>query len=123
MNQAVTDSILDRSKDTKATDDAQIAKLKSEIETIRSLVKELKQQTENGDAEKIKACADQIAQAWETMKDKVNAAYPDMTDFLQKKIDSLNALQTSDPFDSEAMLQLDYELYQAFRQLSDKAGD
>ncbi|MDF2837986.1 MAG: hypothetical protein K0Q63_3626, partial [Paenibacillus sp.] len=49
-------------------------------------------------------------------------SFPDMSEFLQEKIARLSGLLSNEPIDSEAVLQLDYELYQAFRQLADKAG-
>ncbi|MFC5703303.1 hypothetical protein ACFPVX_18610 [Cohnella faecalis] len=122
VTKAVTDSIMDDSADKAAANGPEAERLKKSIEQIRSLVKDLKQQTESNDAAKIKDVSSQIAQAWEAMKADVDASYPDMTDFVQEKIGKLNELQAAETIDSKAMLQLDYELYQAFRQLADKAG-
>jgi hypothetical protein len=117
VGKTVTDSII-----AKDENRPEAGALKKPVEQIRSLVKELKQHAENEDAEKIKDISAQIVQGWADMKGDVNASYPEMTEFLQEKIDSLNELHSAESLDSEALLQLDYELYQAFRQLADKAG-
>ncbi|QMV42373.1 hypothetical protein [Cohnella cholangitidis] len=119
---AVTDSIMDNGEDKTAASGPEAERLKKSIEGIRGLVKDLKQHAENEDAEKMKEVSSQIVQDWEAMKADVDASFPDMTDFLQEKIVKLNELQAAETIDSQAMLQLDYELYQSFRQLADKAG-
>jgi DNA polymerase III gamma/tau subunit len=119
---AVTDSIMDNGENKAAASGPEVERLKKAIEDIRGLVKDLKQHAENDDAEKMKEVSSQIVQDWDAMKADVDASYPDMTDFLQEKIVKLNELLTAETIDSQAMLQLDYELYQAFRQLADKAG-
>jgi len=119
---AVTDSIMDNGEDKTAPSGPEVERLKKSIEEIRGLVKDLKQHAENDDAEKMKEVSSQIVQDWDAMKADVDASFPDMTDFLQEKIVKLNELQSAETIDSQAMLQLDYELYQSFRQLADKAG-
>lgn len=122
ISKAVTDSIMDKSAGQEAKGDQEASSLKEPIEHIRSLVKDLKQHADNNDADKMKAISTQIAQDWEAMKGDVQSSYPDMVDFLQEKMTKLDELQSADPIDSAAILQLDYELYQALRQLAEKAG-
>ncbi|WP_373232682.1 hypothetical protein [Cohnella sp.] len=119
---AVTDSIMDNGSDQAVATGQEAERLKKSIEQIRSLVKDLKQHAEDNDAAKMKDISSQIAQDWEAMKSDVDASFPDMVDFLEEKIVKLNELQAGDTINPDAMLQLDYELYQAFRQLADKAG-
>ncbi|WP_239617991.1 hypothetical protein [Cohnella mopanensis] len=122
IGKAVTDSILDKVADQETEKKPETSALKKPIEQIRSHVKDLKQHAEDDDADKMKDVISQIAQDWEAMKADVEASYPDMVDFLQEKIVKLNELQSAETIDSKAILQLDYELYQALRQLADKAG-
>lgn len=124
VGKAVTDSILDKSNENadskgKTKNDAQ---LKTAVDGIRDLVKDLKQHAENGDTAKIVDTSAAIRKAWDGMKADVKASFPDMTDFLQQKIDKLAELEKAETIDAEAILQLDYEMYQAFRQLADKAN-
>jgi hypothetical protein len=119
---AVTDSIMDNGEDKVAPKNPKADQLKTSIERIRVLVKDLKQHAENGDAKNISDVSSLIAQDWDAMKADVTASYPDMVDFLQEKIDMLNDLQTDEAIDTKAVIQVDYELYQALRQLADKAG-
>lgn len=119
---AVTDSIMDNGSDQAVATGQEAERLKKSIEQIRELVKNLKQHAEDNDAAKMKDISSQIVLDWESMKADVDASYPDMVDFLEEKIVKLNELQAGETIDPDAMLQLDYELYQAFRQLADKAG-
>ncbi|MDQ8738890.1 hypothetical protein [Paenibacillus sp. LHD-38] len=122
ISKAVTDSIMDNGDDKAAAKDPKSEQLKTSIEHIRGLVKDLKQHAENNDTSKIVDVSSRIVQDWDGMKADVTASYPDMVDFLQEKINKLNELQAVETIDTKAVIQLDYELYQAFRQLADKAG-
>jgi outer membrane biosynthesis protein TonB len=119
---AVTDSIMDNGEDKVAPKDTNAERLDKAIEGIRELVKDLKQHAEKDDAAKIAEVSSLIAQNWDAMKADVIASYPDMVEFLQEKIDQLSELQTAETLDTKSVIQVDYELYQAFRQLADKAG-
>ncbi|SFS57627.1 hypothetical protein [Paenibacillus sp. BC26] len=121
-NKAVTDSIMDNSADQKAAAKQVSEAFKKSIEQIRSQVKDLKQHAENNDAEQILSVSDQIIAGWHAMKADVKTAAPDMIKFLDEKIVKLSELKSADTIDQTAMLQIDYELYQGFRQLADKAG-
>lgn len=122
VSKAVTDSIMDNGDDKAAAKDPKSEQLKTSIEQIRGLVKDLKQHAENNDTAKIVDVSSRIVQDWDEMKADVTASYPDMVEFLQEKINKLSALQAVETIDTKAVIQLDYELYQAFRQLADKAG-
>ncbi len=122
VGKAVTDSILDKAAGKDASPDEDAKRLQASIDQIRQRIKALKKHADEGDAEQIKSVSALIAGDWDGMKPAVAASYPDMTDFLQEKIDLLNELQAAETIDAEAVLRLDYELYQSFRQLADKAG-
>ncbi len=123
VGEAVTDSIMDNLKDEEsAAESPKAAQLKEPIEKIRSLVKDLKQHAENDDSALMKEVSVSITKDWKAMKSDVSSSIPDMAEFLDEKIAKLNELIQSDTIDAQAMLQIDYELYQAFRQLADKAG-
>ncbi|MBD3922463.1 hypothetical protein H8B09_27165 [Paenibacillus sp. PR3] len=122
VNQAVTDSIMDNIDDKAAVKSADQEKLKKAIEQIRTQIKELKQNADSNDAEKMKASAATIMQSWESMKADVKSSAPSMVDFLSEKVKGLNDVKDAETVDQAVVLQLDYELYQAFRQLADKLG-
>lgn len=123
VGEAVTDSIMDNLKDEESpAESPKAAQLKEPIEKIRSLVKDLKQHAENDDSALMKDASVSIMKDWEAMKADVSASVPDMAEFLDEKMAKLNELIQGDTIDAQAMLQIDYELYQAFRQLADKAG-
>ncbi len=123
VGEAVTDSIMDNLKDEEtAAESPKAGQLKEPIEKIRSLVKDLKQHAENGDSALMKDVSVSITKDWEAMKSDVSSSIPDMAEFLDEKIAKLNELIQGDTIDAQSMLQIDYELYQAFRQLADKAG-
>ncbi|QGQ99118.1 hypothetical protein EHS13_31690 [Paenibacillus psychroresistens] len=122
IGKAVTSSIMDKSTKQATQKAPEADQLKKSIEQIRALIKDLKQLAETNDSTKMKSVSLQIVQNWEGMKADVAASYPDMVDFLQDKIVLLNELQSGEIIDPKVMLQLDYELYQAFRQLADKIG-
>ncbi|SDX37615.1 hypothetical protein [Paenibacillus sp. CF384] len=121
-NKAVTDSIMDNAADQKTADKQVSEAFKSSIELIRSQIKDLKQHAENNDAEQIKTVSDQIITSWDAMKADVKAAASDMVKFLDEKVVKLTELNGTETIDQTAILQIDYELYQGFRQLADKAG-
>lgn len=122
LSKAVTDSIMDNGTDKTTVNEPEAAQLIKSIEQIRTLIKDLKQLAESNDTPKMKTVSAQIVQNWDEMKAAVEASYPDMVEFLQEEIDQLNELLAAEEIDSKAMVKLDYELYQAFRQLADKAG-
>jgi|GEM_PF-1225271 len=122
INQAVTDSIMDNIDDKAAVKSADHEKLKKAIEQIRAQIKDLKQDADSNDAERMKASAALIIESWDSMKADVKSAAPSMVDFLSEKVNGLNAVKDAEIVDQETVLQLDYELYQAFRQLADKLG-
>lgn len=123
VGEAVTDSIMDNLKDEEsAVESPKAAQLKEPIEKIRSFVKDLKQHAENDDSALMKDVSVSIMKDWEAMKADVSSSVPDMAEFLNEKMAKLNELIQGDTIDAQAMLQIDYELYQAFRQLADKAG-
>ncbi|MFD0672090.1 hypothetical protein [Cohnella sp. GCM10027633] len=121
-NEAAVGSILNDSEDASKSADQSGLKLEQSIEGIRDLAKELKAAAEDEDAAAVSNIAGRIAGSWSDVKDKTREAYPDSADFIQGKIDDLSALTSRESLDFAALLQLDYELYQAFRQLSDQAG-
>lgn len=122
VNQAVTDSIMDNIDDKSAVKSANQEKLKQSIEQIRTQIKELKQYADSNDAEQMKASAASIMKSWESMKADVSSSAPSMVDFLSEKVKGLGDVKDAETVDQAAVLQLDYELYQAFRQLADKLG-
>ncbi|MFC5528771.1 hypothetical protein [Cohnella yongneupensis] len=122
IGEAVTDSIMDNVGDPEAEESPKAPQLNEPIERIRSLVKDLKQHAENNDATQMKDVSSLLIKDWADMKADVNAAFPDMADFLEEKIAKLIELIKGESIDQQEMLQVDYELYQAFRQLADKAG-
>ncbi|CAK4847129.1 unnamed protein product [Aphanomyces euteiches] len=122
LGKAVTDSIMNNNKDKSAVKAPEAIELKKSIEQIRALIKELKQHAETEDTTNMKNVSLQIVKNWEEIKKDVAVSYPDMVEFLQDKIVKLNELQAVETIDSQALLPLDYELYQAFRQLAEKTG-
>ncbi|WP_127530957.1 hypothetical protein [Paenibacillus kobensis] len=122
VTKAVTDSIMDNNKDKTAEKTEQTKQLEKSIEQIRAQVKDLKQHADNNDSALMKETSSLIVQSWDAMKADVKASVPSMYDFLDEKITSLSGLKDADPIDQAAVLQVDYELYQSFRQLADKLG-
>ncbi|MFC5470621.1 hypothetical protein ACFPPD_18160 [Cohnella suwonensis] len=122
VGKAVTDSIMDNGTDQADAKSPQADRLKKSVDQLRALVKDLKQHAEDKDSALMKEVSASISQSWNVMKPDVEASVPDMVPFIDEKIAKLDELQKAESIDQEAMLQLDYEMYQAFRQLADKAG-
>lgn len=122
ISKAVTDSIMDKSQAQSAAKSEQAKQLKQAIEKIRAQVKDLKQHADSNDSALMKDTAALITESWTAMKADVKSSAPSMVDFLDEKITTLNTLKDADPIDQEAVLQVDYELYQSLRQLADKLG-
>ena len=118
--QTITDSIINKPTDQTTADSSSSSAIKESIAGIRTLVKELKQHAEQEEEEQMITTAATIIQEWQSTKPAVTTAYPDMTTFVQEKVTTLKDLIASDSIDMEAILQLDYELYQALRQLLDQ---
>ncbi|GMK37478.1 hypothetical protein PCCS19_05320 [Paenibacillus sp. CCS19] len=121
-NKAAVGSILNKASDKPAETKSAAVDLAGPIEQIRDSVKTLKTAVESEDTAKIAELASQITATWAKIKDSANNAYPDTADFVQEKIDRLSELTSAETLDYKALLQLDYELYQAMRQLADQAG-
>lgn len=122
-NTAVGGSILNKNEPAApAAKDAGKAEMEKAVKEIRSLAKDLKQKAEGGETEQVKAIAGQIIQAWDDVKSDIKAGVPDMYPFLDEKITKLAELTNAEEIDMEAVLQIDYQLYQGFRQLAEKLG-
>jgi hypothetical protein len=122
-NTAVGGSILNKNEsDAPAAKDAGNAEMEKAVKEIRSLAKDLKQKAENGDTEEVKAISSQIIQAWDALKSDVKSDVPDMYTFLDEKITMLAEQTKAEEIDMEAVIQIDYQLYQGFRQLAEKLG-
>ncbi|MBW5447968.1 hypothetical protein GE107_18085 [Cohnella sp. CFH 77786] len=118
---AVKDSIMEKSaggapekKDDRATRAAEA------VAGLKSLAKDLKQKAEDQDAAQVQSIAGEMAKNWDSVKPDVQTLAPDMVSFLGEKMAKLAELTGSDKIDMDALLQLDYQLYQGFRQLSDQ---
>jgi DNA polymerase III gamma/tau subunit len=122
INKAVTDSIMDNQEDKTAKKSEETEKLKKAIDHIRLQIKDLKQYADSNDQAQMKDLAAQIVQSWEAMKADVQDVAPTMIAFIDEKIAKLKEYKDAESIDQAAVLQLDYELYQAFRQLADKLG-
>ncbi|RCW42256.1 hypothetical protein [Paenibacillus prosopidis] len=122
-NAAVKGSIMNNNEpDAPAAKDAGNAEMETAVKEIRSLAKDLKQAAENGNTEEIKAIAGQIIQAWDALKSDIKSDVPDMYTFLDEKITVLAEQTNASEIDMEAVIQIDYQLYQGFRQLAEKLG-
>ncbi|MGM0884105.1 MAG: hypothetical protein ACQEXQ_24095 [Bacillota bacterium] len=122
-NTAVKGSIMnDNEPDAPAAKDAGNAEMETAVKEIRSLAKDLKQKAENGETEEVKAIAGQIIKAWDALKSDIKSDVPDMYTFLGEKITVLAEQTNAAEIDMEAVIQIDYQLYQGFRQLAEKLG-
>ncbi|CAM4006887.1 hypothetical protein L1N85_09535 [Paenibacillus alkaliterrae] len=122
-NTAVGGSIMNKKEqDAPAAKDAGKAGMEKAVKEIRSLAKDLKQKAENGDTEEVKAIAGQIIQAWDAVKSDIKAGVADMYTFLDEKITNLAEQTKAEEIDMEAVIQIDYQIYQGFRQLAEKLG-
>lgn len=122
-NTAVKGSIMNNNEpDAPAVKDAGIAEMEKAVKEIRSLAKDLKQKAEDGDTEAVKAISGQIIQAWDALKSDIKSNVPDMYTFLDEKIAVLAEQTNVEEIDMEAVIQIDYQLYQGFRQLAEKLG-
>lgn len=122
-NAAVKGSIMNNNEpDAPAVKDAGTAGMVKAVKEIRSLAKDLKQKAEDGDAEAVKAISGQIIQAWDALKSDIKSDVPDMYTFLDEKIKVLAEQTNAAEIDMEAVIQIDYQLYQGFRQLAEKLG-
>jgi hypothetical protein len=122
-NTVVVDSIMDRSEKTEqpvTEKDTLTAKMNIEISLMKSLAKDLKQKAESNDTAQVKEIAGQIEQAWGSVKSDVQAKFPDMYNFLDDKLTELAEKTNSTQIDMKAVVQLDYQIYQGCRQLSEK---
>lgn len=122
-NTAVKGSIMNNNEpDAPAANDAGKAEMEKAVKEIRSLAKDLKQKAENGNTEEVKAIAGQIIQAWDAVKSDIKAGVADMYTFLDEKITLLAEQTKAEEIDMEAVIQIDYQLYQGFRQLAERLG-
>lgn len=120
VNKTVVDSILNKNEnDTPAAKDDRAVRAGEIVAEMRSLAKDLKQQAEDKDTAQIKTSAGQMAEGWDSVKSDIQALAPEMYTFLDDKLTKLAELASSEEIDMEAILQLDYQIYQGFRQLSD----
>lgn len=122
-NAAVGGSIMNKNEpDAPAVKDTDKAGIEKAVKEIRSLAKDLKQQAEGGDTAEVKAIAGQIIQAWDAVKSDIKASAADMYPFLDEKITKLAEQTNAEEIDLEAVIQIDYQIYQGFRQLAEKLG-
>jgi hypothetical protein len=122
-NVAVVDSILvknDKVGKPDTTKAAEYERLRAAVSAMRTFSKEIKQQAEAEELIQVKAVSEQLAQEWASSKQLVKAGFPDMHEFLDTRIDNLAKLVIAEEVDIKAIVELDYQIYQAFRQLSEK---
>ncbi|SDT35175.1 hypothetical protein SAMN05444162_3932 [Paenibacillaceae bacterium GAS479] len=122
ITKAATGSIMKKDSAPSSSDKKKNETLNKSIEEARSLIKQLKQDAEDGDDVGAKETSAQLIKAWDSMKSDVNEASSEMHDFIGTKMNGFDSIQKADTVDHKALLQLDYELYQAFRQLAEQVA-
>ncbi|QYR19449.1 hypothetical protein KZ483_16140 [Paenibacillus sp. sptzw28] len=122
-NAAVTGSIMDKKEpNPPSAADAGKKAMEESVKNIRTLAKDLKQKAEAGDAEGVKMTAAQTLQSWDNVKNDIKSAAADMYSFLDEKMTKLAEQIKAEEIDMEAVIQIDYQIYQGFRQLAEKMG-
>lgn len=122
-NSAVGGSIMNKNEtDAPAVKNTDKAEIEKAVKEIRSLAKDLKQKAEDGDTQEVKVFAGQINKAWDAVKPDIKASVADMYTFLDEKITLLAEQTDAEEIDLEAVIQIDYQIYQGFRQLAEKLG-
>lgn len=122
-NEAVVGSIMSKAETkapaAKTADKADVEKAVTEI---RVLVKDLKQKAEAGSTEEVKTIAGQIIKAWDAVKSDIKTADAESHTFLDEKMTKLAEQTGMADIDLEVVMQTDYQIYQGFRQLTEKLG-
>jgi hypothetical protein len=122
-NTAVTGSIMDKKEPSpSAAADTSKAAMEESVKKIRTLAKDLKQKAEAGDADGVKTTAAQTLQSWNSVKNDIKSAAADMYPFLDERMTKLAEQIKAEELDMEAVIQIDYQIYQGFRQLAEKLG-
>ncbi len=120
-NTMVVDSILNKNETSEpAKKDTRTIEVETAITEIRTLAIELKQQAKAEEAAQIKTTAGQMISGWDNVKSDIKTMVPEMYTFLDEKLTLLAEQTSSEEIDMEAIIQLDYQIYQGFRQLSEK---
>ncbi|CAM4310374.1 hypothetical protein FHS16_000713 [Paenibacillus endophyticus] len=98
-------------------DPVAIPDTESGISDMSGLIKSLKQAVEADQTDEAKAFAQQMAGLWVAMKPDVQAADSARTQRLQEDLRQLIQAVQASKWDKELIIQLDYKLYQSFRDL------
>lgn len=119
-NSAIVDSILDKKAKKAIKPDSEAKDLLKAIMTMRTLTKDFKQKAESKDIAQVKDISEQLTQIWVETSVNIKEKYPDMYPTLNDKLTILAEKTNAAEIDLKEVIQIDYQLYQSFRQLYDR---
>ncbi|WP_169083783.1 hypothetical protein [Paenibacillus sp. PL91] len=96
---------------------AEIADTETGFSEMSRLIKELKQAVEADQTEEAKKLAEQMAGIWNAIKGEIEAFNASKHQLLQEDLGQLIEETKASKWNKELLIQLDYKLYQSFRDM------
>ncbi|WP_199624587.1 hypothetical protein [Paenibacillus alkalitolerans] len=98
--------------------EVEVAGVEEGVELLRTFVKDFKKQLESDDREKASETSLKMAAVWNAIQADISGTNPEVHNAVADRLSQLTEKVQEKNWDVQAMIELDYELYQELRKIS-----